>query len=134
MSNRIELAVLALSAVCALSACERHKSSAQVQKETVAAEQSAAANTAQTEQKAGERVASARSDVREEQRDLEHVGAVQNEKVADTQAEGAHKVALVRCESLSGAKLKSCKDQADADYEAAEAAAKQQRAKSDPKP
>jgi len=54
--------------------------------------------------------------------------------VAETQAEGAHKVALAQCEGLSGAAQKSCRDQADASYEVAEAKAKQARAASDPKP
>jgi hypothetical protein len=58
---------------------------------------------------------------------------VQEQKVADTDAEGAHKVALAQCESLSGANQKACRDQADADYQTAKSQAKQERIASDPK-
>jgi hypothetical protein len=134
MSHKIAVALLGLSALLALGACNRQHSAADVQKDTASAAQKAAENVGNAEDKADKRVASARGDVRDEQRDLQHTAAVENEKVADTQAEGAHKVALARCESLSGNAQKSCRDQADADYEAAKADAKQERAKTDPKP
>ena len=134
MNQRVTTGLLALSVLLALSGCNRQHSAADVHKDTAAAEQKAAENTGEAEDKAEKRIASARGDVRDEQRDMQHTAAVENEKVADTQAEGAYKVALARCESLSGSTQKSCKDQADADYQAAKADAHQERAKSDPKP
>ena len=134
MTNRIPLLVVILSAACALAACDRPKSATEVQKDTASAEQSATQRTEKAETEAAEKAAAARAGVRDEQRDLGHVNAVEGEKVADAAAEGAHKVALARCEGMAGAAQKSCKDQADADYDAAHARAKQARANSDPKP
>lgn len=134
MSQKVTVALAALAALLALSACERQKSAAEVHKDTAAAEQQAVDSTSKADDKAEQRIASARGDVRDEQRDLAHTAAAENEKVADTQADGAHKVALARCESLGGSAQKSCKNQADADYQAAKADAKQERAKTDPKP
>lgn len=134
MSRQIPIGVLLLSLTCALTACDRSKSTAEVAKDTSAAQQSAGDKVAAAQHQAAERVARARGDVREEQRDLNHVDAVESQKVAQTAAAGEHKVALARCEALSGSPQKSCKDQADADYEAAEARARQDRAASDPKP
>ena len=59
----------AVSIACALSACDRAKSGAQVAKDTNAAEQKAAENIDRSE------------------RDATHVAAVQNQKMADTEAE-----------------------------------------------
>ena len=44
-------------------------------------------------------------------------------EAAMAQAEGDHKVALERCEALPEDQQEACKDQADADFEAAKAAA-----------
>jgi hypothetical protein len=134
MINRITLCLAVLATALTFSACDRPKTAVQVDKDTASAEQSATENTAKAEKEAAEKSASARSDVRDEQRDLGHVNAIQGQKVADTEAEGAHKIALARCEGLAGTAQKSCKDQADADFEAAKAKAKQVRADSDPKP
>jgi hypothetical protein len=106
----------AVSIACALSACDRAKSGAQVAKDTNAAEEKAAENIDRSE------------------RDATHVAAVQNQQMADTEAEGAYRVALAQCEALSGVAQKSCRDQADANYQLAKASAKQERAESDPKP
>jgi hypothetical protein len=106
----------ALSAVCALGGCDRAKSGAQVARDTNAAEQKAVENIEKSE------------------RDATHVAAVQNEKMADSEADGARRVALAQCEALSGAAQKACREQADANYQLAKANAKQERAESDPKP
>ena len=134
MTNRIPLLVVILSTACALVACDRPKSASEVEKDTSSAAQSAAQATEKAEKEAAEKAASARANVQDEKRDLGHVNAVEGEKIADAEADGAHKVALARCEGMAGAAQKSFKDQADADYEAAKARAKQARASSDPKP
>ena len=133
MNRAAAFGMLAVAA-SALSACDHSKAAAQVTRETAAAQQIAADSAAKVQQKADARIASARADVRDEQRDLAHVGAVEGQKIADTQAEGDYNVALVRCEGLSGATQHSCKDQAKADYDVAKAMAKQAKANSDPKP
>jgi hypothetical protein len=134
MNNRIPMLVVLLAGACALGACDRPKSAAQVEKDTASAEQSAAERDSKAEAKAAAKVADARADVRSEQRDLAHVNAVQAEDVAITEAEGARKVALARCGGLAGDAQASCKDQANADFEAAKANAGQLRANNDPKP
>lgn len=123
-----------LLSTCLLAACNHAKTGAQVAKDTDAAEQRAAQNIAKAEDKASDKVADAGKDVAADQRDLQHVASVQDQKVADTAAEGMHKVALAQCESLNGAAQTSCRDQADADYELAKARAKLARTQSDPKP
>lgn len=125
---------LALALAGMLVACNKAKDASEVARDTAAAEQRAADNAAKVQQKADARIASARGDVRDEQRDLAHVESVEGQKIADAQAEGDYKVALVRCEGLSGATQKACKDQASADYDVAKARAKQERANADPKP
>jgi hypothetical protein len=131
---RITLLALIMASACLLAACDHAKSTSQVARDSAAAEQTAADNAAKVQQRADARIASARGDVRDEQRELAHVDAVESQKVADTQAEGEYQVALARCEGLSGATQKSCKDQANADYDVAKARAKQARAGTDPKP
>ena len=133
MNRTVALAMIVVAAGV-LAACDNSKSAAQVARDTAAAEQAAVDNAAKVQQKADARIASAQADVRDEQRDLAHVGAVEGQKVADTQAQGDYKVALARCESLSGATQQSCKDQANADYDVAKAKAKQAKANTDPKP
>lgn len=133
MHRAVAFAVIAAMAI-ALSACDHAKSAAQVAHDTAAAEHTSATNTAKIQQKADARIASAQGDVRDEQRDLAHVDAVEGQKIADTQAEGEYKVALARCEGLSGATQKSCTQQAEADYDVAKARAKQAKVGADPKP
>jgi uncharacterized lipoprotein YajG len=128
------ITAVALLAACLLAGCDHAKSAAQVAKDTDAAEQKAVDNVANAEQKADARVTDAAKDVARDQNDLAHVASVQDQKVANTAADGMHKIALAQCESLNGAAQKSCRDQADADYEVAKARAKLARAETDPKP
>jgi hypothetical protein len=68
-----------------------------------------------------------------QERDAQHVTAVQDEKVAETQAEGDRNIALAKCEALSGDRQSACKEQAKATYDLRIAEARQERASSDPK-
>jgi hypothetical protein len=124
----------ALIATCALSACNQAKSPDQVAKDTAAAEASANDHTAKVEEKAGEKLTSAQAVVQDEQQSADHTKAVQTEKVLTAQADGEHKVALAKCESMSGESQKACNAQADAAYQVAQDEAKQVKANSDPKP
>ena len=133
MVNRTARLAMLLAGACALSACNHAKSPAEVAKDTQAAEHKAIDEIAKAEQTAADKEASARKDVRGEQRDYAHVAAVQDQNVADTAADGARKVELARCEALNGAAQKACRDQADAEYDEAKARAKQERIESDPK-
>ncbi len=133
MMKRTAALAMIVTAVSALAACDNSKSVAQVSRNTGA--EPLRDSAAQAQQKADARIASARGDVRDEQqRDLADAAAIEEQRLADAQAEGEYQVALARCEGLSGATQKSCKDQADADFGVAKAAAKQGRASADPKP
>ena len=125
-------AVTALAAAL-LAGCNNAKSPSEVAKDVNSAAQSAAERTDKAEEKAAAKVADEQKDVRSEQRDAQHVAAVQAQDVAKAEAEGARKVALAKCEALSGDRQQACKDQANAAYDLRVAQAKQDRANTDPK-
>lgn len=134
MHKRTGLLLAALWTVFVVTGCHRAESPSQVDKDIAAAHQKAAENTQKAVESAQSRLATARGDVHSAQRNEAHVSAVESQEVADSEAEGAHNVALAACESLNGAMQKSCRDKADADYQVAKARAEQTRVASDPKP
>ncbi|MDP9011076.1 MAG: hypothetical protein M3O41_00200 [Pseudomonadota bacterium] len=77
----------------------------------------AANDIAAAHQTAAKEVADAR---RDQQKDMSSDAY----DVAVARADGEHKVAIQKCDVLEGHDQKVCKDQADADYEAAKANAK----------
>ena len=89
-----------------MAACNNAKSPETASRDIAAADSSAA-----------KEVANARH---EEQKDVSNDAY----NVAVAQADGDHKVAIEKCETLQGHDQQVCKDQADADYEAAKANAK----------
>jgi len=123
----------ALVAAIVMTGCNHAKSASEVAKDVNSASQRAAENTAKAEDKAEAKVADEQKDVRNEQRDEQHAAAVGAQDVAKTEAEGARKVALAKCEALSGNRQQACKDQANAAYDLRVAQAKQDRANTDPK-
>jgi LAS superfamily LD-carboxypeptidase LdcB len=125
--------VLTLCAISLLAACNHAKSPTEVAKDVSSAAQTAEQHDSKAMENAEAKVGDAQKDVRSEQRDEQHVAAVQAQNVAETEADGARKVALAKCESLSGDRQRVCKDQANADYDLRVAQAKQQRAETDPK-
>ena len=133
--RRALVAVLStLGCVCVLVGCHRAENAATVDRDIAAARDNAARKTEKAEESAQSRLASARDEVQSAERDAEHVAAKEAQSVADTEAAGTRKIALAACESQSGAAQQSCKDKAEADYQMAEARAKQRRAATDPKP
>jgi hypothetical protein len=67
---------------------------------------------------------SATQEVSAAQRDRQKDLSNDSYDVAVAKADGDHKVAIQKCETLEGHDQKICKDQADADYDAAKANAK----------
>jgi hypothetical protein len=130
----MRLVAVALWMLAVIVACDTAKNPAQVDKDIASAQAKAAKNTENAEESADSKIAAARSDVRSQEADAAHTSAIETQRVANTEAEGSRKVALAACESFTGAQQKSCRDQAQADYEAAKARAAQLRAVSDPKP
>ena len=133
MFRRTQQLTLVVFTAVLLGACNQAKNPSDVAKDVNSASQEAAKDTARAEDKAATKVASAEKDVTSEQRDAQHTEAVQEENVAKTDAEGRRKVALAKCESLSGDRQQACKDEANASYDMAIAKAKQERSTSDPK-
>jgi hypothetical protein len=67
---------------------------------------------------------SAAKEVSDAQRDRQKDMSADTYDVTVARADGDHKVAIQKCETLQGHDQQLCKDQADADYEAAKANAK----------
>jgi predicted small lipoprotein YifL len=98
--------MLGVAALATLAACNNAKSP-----------DSAARDISAANNQAAQEMASAQS---EAQKDLSNDAY----NVAIAQADGDHKIAVQKCETLQGHDQQVCKDQADADYEAAKANAK----------
>lgn len=130
----INIVVGGLWAFALVTACHTAKNAATVDQDVAAAQEKAADKTQKAEEAADAKIAMAREDLQSQERDAAHTSAVQTQKVELTEADGARKVALAGCEGFSGDQQKSCRDKADADYQAAKARAAQMRAASDPKP
>lgn len=95
-------------------------------------------NRAESPQKTANDVAEARQDAAQDNRDAardaardvarDSANGAPTEKSeydqAVTRAEGDHKVAIEKCEAMSGEQQKACKSRADADLETAKANAK----------
>jgi hypothetical protein len=100
-TSSVGIAVLAL-----LAACNNAKSPDAAAKDIAAADTSAA-------QKVGDAQRNAQKDM-----------SADAYNIAVAQADGDHKVAVQKCETLQGHDQQVCKDQAHADYDAAKANAK----------
>ncbi|HWJ36017.1 MAG TPA: hypothetical protein VNR70_12155 [Steroidobacteraceae bacterium] len=85
----------------------------------------AATDIAAANQSAAKEVADAR---RDQQKDMSN----DTYEVAVARADGEHKVAIQKCDTLEGHDQKLCKDQADADLEAAKANAKASKVSQQP--
>jgi hypothetical protein len=101
-------------ALCLLGACNNAKSPESAAHDITAANQSAATEVANAQ--------------RDQQKDM----SADAYNVAIAQADGNHKVAIQKCETLQGHDQQVCKDQADADYEAAKANANATKAAQQP--
>ena len=134
MSNFTTIGLAVLCMVCGIASCHRAESPATVDSDRAAAREKAAKSTENAKESAQAKLASARGDEESAEQNATHVSAVQSQKLAETEAEGARNVALAACEGLSGVAQKSCRDKAEANYQVAKARAEQLRASTDPKP
>lgn len=114
----------ALLLAAALAACHQAKSPDEVAKEVAHAQDKANAEVARAENHADKDVSSAADKVGDKLTDLNNDAATDAYKIAVAKADGDHKVALARCDAMSGDAQTSCRKQADADYDAAKANAK----------
>jgi non-ribosomal peptide synthetase component E (peptide arylation enzyme) len=128
------LRVLILAtAAAALGACDHAKSAAAVAEDTSAAEHEAADARERALRIAERRETEVAGRGEADARELAHETAAQQQKIADTEAAGEHRIALARCEGLTGTPRRSCREVADARYEIAHGKALLARAEADPK-
>jgi hypothetical protein len=105
MRMKIQVAA-GLATVLMASACNNAKSPDAASHDIAAADQSAS------------------KEVADAQRDRQKDMSSDTYDVAVAKADGDHKIAIQKCDTLEGHDQKVCKDQADADYDAAKATAK----------
>jgi hypothetical protein len=122
--QKLMLSIVALLAVAAASGCDHAKSPDAVANDVAAAQAKRASEVADAKQDAAKDADKAEAKVDEKTTDLNNVNAKGSYDVAMAQADGDHKVALQKCDALSGDSQKACKDQADAKYDLAKANAK----------
>ena len=115
MKQPMAIAALAgLVALGSLAACNNAKSPDAASRDIAAANDSAA------------------NKVADAQRDAQKDMSSDAYKVALAKADGDHQVAIQKCDTLQGHDQQVCKDQADADYDAAKANAKAAKVSSQP--
>jgi len=122
--NKNVIAGLAAVTIALLAGCNSAKSPDAVANDVAAAQQKASAEVASTEKDASKDVGSAADKVDSKLTDLNNTAAKDAYKITLAQADGDRKVALAKCDAMSGDAQKNCKQQADADYDAAKANAK----------
>src|SRR6202789_4448086 len=122
--QRLTVSLVALLAVAAASGSNNAKSPDAVANDVAAAQPQRASEVAQARQEGAKDSIQAEAKVDDKTNDLNNANAKGAYDVAMAQADGDHKVALQRCDGLSGDSQKACKDQADAKYDLAKANAK----------
>jgi hypothetical protein len=119
------LPIVAIAFTLAFAAgCDRAKSPDAVAKDVATAEQKASNEVAKSQDNASKDISKDADKVGDKLVDLNNTAATDAYHISLAKADGDRKVALAKCDSLSGDAQKSCKDQADADYNAAKANAK----------
>lgn len=128
-----------IAAALAMSACNKSETSAEVQRDVAKAQAEGQRDVADARADAKEATADADRNVAEAIADHEEDKVAEaahdaNEtadkgksKIMIAQAEAAHKVAVEKCEALSGAPQKECKDDADKTLEQEKEAAQANR-------
>ena len=109
---------------CCIAACNNAKSPDTVAKDVATAEQKASAEAAKSEDSAAKDLSGAAEKVDDKLVAFNNTAAKDAYNLAVANADGDRKVALAKCEAASGDAQKMCKDQAEANYDAAKANAK----------
>jgi hypothetical protein len=127
MRTSLGLAATALT-LLALAGCNKAQTPSEVQHDVSTATTSAAENNAQAGATQADVTTAANKDLGTATQKADSKVADAAADTAVTLAEGKHKVAAARCESMAGDAQKACKDEADAALEMAKAKAKSTRA------
>jgi hypothetical protein len=118
------LSAAGLLAIALLVGCNKAKSPDAVANGVAAAEHKSAVEVADAQKKASQDTAQASAKVDDKTTDLNNTQAQGAYDVTMKNADGRHRVSLEKCTALNGDPQKKCKDQADADYDAAKANAR----------
>ena len=118
------ITLVALLTVTIMAGCNNAKSPDAVSKDVATAQEKRASEVAGAKQDAAKDESKAAAKVDDKANDLSNTNAQGVYDVAMAQADGDHKVAIQKCDALSGDAQKACKDQADAKYDLAKANAK----------
>jgi len=121
---RFHLTTALIAATFCIAACNNAKSPDTVAKDVATAEQKASTEVANSENSAAKDLGGAAGKVDDKLIAFNNSAAKDAYDLAVAQADGDRKVALAKCESASGDAQKTCKDQAEASYNAAKANAK----------
>src|SRR3981081_1294983 len=121
------IVIAGLVALAMFGGCNKAKSPETVATNVANAEQRAATNVSDAEKDASKDVANAADKVDDKAKDLNNAEVKGAYDVEMTQAEGDRKIALNKCEAMSGDAQKNCKDVAEADYQVAKAHLKAMR-------
>jgi hypothetical protein len=111
----------------ALCGCHHAKSPVVTQADVAAAQEEAQKEFRQAQVEARKDVKSAAKVAGADSREAAHARITGAFDIAMARADGAHKVAVERCLTLEPTAQQACKDQADADYQAAANSAKAMR-------
>jgi hypothetical protein len=119
----LSISAIALAMICA-AGCNNAKSPDTVAKDVATAEQKASNEVARSENSAEKDIAKDADKVADKMTDLNNAAGKDAYNIAVAKADGDHSIALAQCNAQSGDAQKMCKQQADADYDAAKANAK----------
>ncbi|HEY2779266.1 MAG TPA: hypothetical protein VGI90_00715 [Steroidobacteraceae bacterium] len=118
------ITLVAALAITIMAGCNGAKSPDSVSKDVASAQEKRASEVSDAKRDAAKDENKAAAKVDDKSNDLNNANAKGAYDVAMAQADGDHKVAIQKCEALSGDAQKACKDQADAKYDLAKANAK----------
>ena len=124
MMKLTTMTLLCLATLGLQAGCNRAESPSTTAKDVADARHDAAKDNAEAQKDAAKDVAKAENGMQDKASDVAKAESKGNYEIAETQAKGDHKVALEKCEALSGDQQKACKSQADANFEQATANAK----------
>jgi hypothetical protein len=110
--------------IALMAGCNNAKSPDTVAKDVAVAERKASNEVAATEKDATKDLGKAADKVDDKMTALNNAAAKDVYDITVARADGDRKIALAKCNALSGDAQKMCKDQADADYNATKATAK----------
>lgn len=128
------VAVFSASALgLSLAGCAREESRSETRTDVAKAQTDGQKDVAEERRDAAEERTEAQSDVNASSAELQQETAEGNREVAMAKADADHKVAVERCEAMTGDARSNCKDDAGAALEVAQAQAEADKLAADPK-